>query len=180
MNKIVNNRVVSQAGELREKISFLILHCTATPEGRWIEGNDIIRWHTTPAPKGYGWRRPGYTDIILLDGTIERLIGNNEDAFVDSWEITNGVKGLNSIARHVSYVGGTDLNGIPKDTRTPEQIEVMWNYIVDFKNRFPKVRIAGHNEFAAKACPCFDVPKWIQTMCINKLGNLNTSNDFIS
>lgn len=151
------------------KIAFLVLHCTATPEGREVTAADIRRWHTSPVSKGgRGWKQPGYTDIIHLDGTVERIVDNNEDANVDPWEITNGAKGYNSISRHVVYAGGCDKSMSPKDTRTPAQRKSMEAYVKDFHRRFPNVRIIGHNEVAAKACPSFDVQKWLKSIGINQ------------
>ncbi len=131
---------------------------------------DIRRWHTSPVSKGgRGWKQPGYTDIIHLDGTVERLVDNNEDANVDPWEITNGAKGYNAVSRHVVYAGGCARDGeTPKDTRTPEQLRAMEAYVKDFHKRFPGVRIIGHNEVAAKACPSFDVQKWLKSIGINQ------------
>ena len=152
------------------KLKYLVLHCTATPEGREVTGADIRRWHTSPASNGgRGWKQPGYTDIIHLDGTVERIVDNNEDANVDPWEITNGAKGYNSVSRHVVYAGGCARDGkTPKDTRTPAQLKAMEAYVKDFHKRFPGVRIIGHNEVAAKACPSFDVQKWLKSIGINQ------------
>ena len=76
------------------KLKYLVLLCTATPEGREVSSNDIRAWHTNPVSKGgRGWKQVGYTDLIHLNGEIERLVVNNEDANVDPWEITNGAKG---------------------------------------------------------------------------------------
>ena len=102
------------------KLKYLVLHCTATPEGREVTADEIRRWHTSAPPVGRGWKQVGYTDMIHLDGRVERLVDNNEDAQVDPWEITNGAKGYNTTARHIVYVGGLDTDGkTPKDTRTP-------------------------------------------------------------
>lgn len=152
------------------KLQYLVLHCTATPEGREVTGADIRRWHTSPvATGGLGWKQPGYTDIIHLDGTVERIVDNNEDANVDPWEITNGAKGYNAVSRHVVYAGGCARDGTtPKDTRTPAQLKAMEAYVKDFHRRFPDVRIIGHNEVAAKACPSFDVQKWLKSIGINQ------------
>jgi len=152
------------------KLQYLVLHCTATPEGREVTGADIRRWHTSPvATGGRGWKQPGYTDIIHLDGTVERIVDNNEDANVDPWEITNGAKGYNAVSRHVVYAGGCARDGTtPKDTRTPAQLKAMEAYVKDFHRRFPDVRIIGHNEVAAKACPSFDVQKWLKSIGINQ------------
>lgn len=151
-------------------LKYLVIHCTATPEGREVTAADIRRWHTSPVSEGgRGWKRPGYTDIIHLDGTVERIVDNNEDANVDPWEITNGAKGYNAVSRHVAYAGGCARDGkTPKDTRTPAQLKAMEVYIKDFHERFPDVRIIGHNEVAAKACPSFDVQKWLKQIGVNQ------------
>lgn len=149
-----------------KQLKYLVLHCTATPEGREVSSDDIRRWHTSPISKGgRGWKQVGYTDMIHLDGRVERLVDNNEDALVDDWEITNGAKGYNSVSRHVVYVGGLASDAkTSKDTRTAAQLRVMRAYVTCFHRRFPKVRIIGHNEIAAKDCPCFDVQKWLRTI----------------
>ena len=100
--------------------------------------------------------------MIHLDGDIEKLVDNNNDDVVDPWEITNGVAGYNSVSRHIVYVGGVAADGkTPKDTRTPEQKEAMKRYVIEFRRQHPGVTIVGHNELAAKACPSFDVKKWL-------------------
>ena len=87
------------------KLQRLVIHCTATPEGREVSAADIRHWHCDPVGKGgRGWKQVGYTDMVHLDGKVERLVDNNEDAQVDPWEITNGAKGYNSTSRHVAVV----------------------------------------------------------------------------
>ena len=83
-----------------------------------MKSSEIRHWHTDPVSKGgRGWKQVGYTDMIHLDGKVERLVKNNEDALVDPWEITNGAVGYNAISRHVVYVGGLAVDGqTPKDT----------------------------------------------------------------
>ena len=146
------------------KLKYLVLHCTATPEGREVSSDDIRAWHTNPVSKGgRGWSQVGYTDLIHLNGEIERLVDNNEDANVDPWEITNGAKGYNSISRHVVYVGGVVADGkTAKDTRTKAQKAAMEAYVKEFHRRHPNVRIIGHREVAAKDCPSFDVQVWLK------------------
>lgn len=146
------------------KLLNLVIHCTATAEGRAVSADDIRLWHTSPPPVGRGWRQVGYTDMIHLDGRIERLVNNNEDAFVDGWEVTNGASGYNDTSRHIVYVGGLDAFGNPQDTRTPAQRQAMAAYVIDFAHRHPSVNIIGHNQLAAKACPSFDVPAWLKTI----------------
>lgn len=151
---------------MRQPLKYLVIHCTATPEGREVSSDDIRRWHTSPVSQGgRGWKQVGYTDMIHLDGRVERLVANNEDAFVDGWEITNGAVGYNPVSRHIVYVGGLASDAkTPKDTRTAAQLKVMKAYVASFHERFPNVKIIGHNEVAAKACPSFDVQKWLRTI----------------
>lgn len=152
-----------------ERLKRLVIHCTATPQGREVTSAEIRHWHTDPISKGgRGWSQVGYTDMIHLDGKVERLVKNNGDAIVDPWEITNGAKGYNSTSRHIVYVGGLSADGkTPKDTRTEKQKASLKKYVGDFHRRFPSVRIMGHNQLAAKACPCFDVPAWLEEIGIN-------------
>lgn len=148
----------------RQPLKYLVIHCTATPEGREVSAADIRRWHLSPPPEGRGWRQVGYTDLFHLDGTVERLVENNEDAWVDPREITNGAAGYNSVSRHIVYAGGCDRSMNPKDTRTAAQKEAMRRYVLDFHSRFPDVRIVGHRDLPGvnKACPSFDVAAWLR------------------
>jgi hypothetical protein len=151
-------------------MKYLVLHCTATPEGREVTSGEIRHWHTDPVKKGgRGWKQVGYTDMIHLDGTVERLVRNNEDAEVDPWEVTNGAKGYNTVSRHVVYVGGVSKDGkTAKDTRTEAQLKAMTAYVRDFHERFPQIRIVGHGELPGvkKACPSFDVAAWLRSIGI--------------
>ena len=156
---------------MAKKLKYLVIHCTATPAGREVTGDDIRRWHTSPVSQGgRGWKQIGYTDLFHLDGSVERLVGNNEDMNVDPWEVTNGAAGYNSVSRHIVYAGGVDANDVNKavDTRTPAQKEAMKRYVLDFHRCFPGVRIVGHNQLAAKACPSFDVPEWLESIGIKQ------------
>lgn len=153
---------------MKQLLKYLIIHCTATPAGCEVTAADIRRWHLAPPPAGRGWSKVGYTDLVHLNGDIERLVENNEDAYVDGWEITNGARGLNSVSRHIVYVGGLDSFNKPFDSRTYEQKKALTTYVRDFVNRFPNVKVAGHNQFAAKACPSFDVSAWLRSIGIQK------------
>lgn len=154
------------------KIKRLVLHCTATPEGREVTSKQIRAWHTNPVSKGgRGWKQVGYTDMIHLDGSVERMVNNNEDANVDPWEVTNGAAGYNSTSRHIVYVGGVAKDGkTPKDTRTDAQRKALEKYVKDFHRRFPSVQIVGHRQLPGvnKACPSFDVTKWLKEIGINQ------------
>ena len=164
-------------------LKYLVIHCTATPEGRDVTAADIRRMHCTPVSQGgRGWKQPGYTDIIRLDGTVERIVDNNEDSIVDPWEVTNGAAGYNTVSRHIVYAGGCDRNGKPKDTRTAAQKNALAKYVRDFHGRHPGVKIIGHRDLSpdlngngkvephewTKACPSFEVSDWLKEIGITQ------------
>lgn len=109
--------------------------------------------------------------MFHLDGTVERLVKNNEDAEVDPWEVTNGAAGYNSVSRHVVYVGGLAKDGkTAKDTRTAAQLKAMTDYVRNFYERFPQIKIVGHRDLpgVTKACPSFDVKAWLESIGIRQ------------
>ncbi len=152
----------------KKALKYLVIHCTATREGQDVSATQIRRWHCSPVSQGgRGWKQVGYTDLIHLNGSVERLVANNEDAWVDDWEMTNGAKGLNSVSRHVVYAGGVAADGkTPKDTRTAQQRAALEQYVKAFHTKHPNVKIIGHREVAAKACPSFDVQAWLKEIGI--------------
>ena len=154
---------------MSKPLTYLVIHCTATPEGREVSADEIRRWHTSPQPKGRGWKQVGYSDIIHLDGTVENLVPYNDDNLVDSWEITNGASGINSISRHVVYAGGISADDVKKakDTRTWLQELAMITYVKETIARHPNIKVAGHNQFAQKACPSFNVPVWLMAIGVS-------------
>lgn len=145
-------------GELRR----LVIHCTATRDGREVSSGELRRWHTSPVSQGgRGWKQVGYADLIHLNGVVENLVPYDEDDRVDAWEVTNGAKGWNGTSRHVVYVGGLGMDGKPRDTRTAAQRRALAEYVKAFKWRHPKAEIVGHRDLpgAKTSCPCFDVKK---------------------
>lgn len=154
---------------MAHKLKFLIIHCTATPEGRNVFPDEIRRWHTDPVEKGgRGWKQVGYSDMIMLNGVLVNLVPYNDDDLVDPWEITNGATGTNHQSRHVVYVGGTDKQMRTKDTRTAAQLATLKNYVRTMITKYPGIKVAGHNQFAKKDCPSFDVPTWLKSIGVSE------------
>jgi N-acetylmuramoyl-L-alanine amidase len=126
-------------------IQHIVVHCTATPEGRYHDVKDVRRWH-----KARGFKSIGYHWLIRLDGTIEP--GRAEGT------IGAHVEGHNAKSIGVVYVGGIDKDTFkPKDTRTPQQKAALLELLKELKGKYPKARILGHRDFPSisKACPSF-------------------------
>ena len=128
-------------------IDKIIVHCSATAEGRDFTVADITRWH-----KARGWRTIGYHFVIYRDGSIHE--GRNLA------EQGAHCLGQNAHSIGVCYIGGCAADGkTPKDTRTTAQRQALVELLRRLKAQFPKAAIHGHRDFANKACPSFDATK---------------------
>lgn len=129
---------------MKRKITEIIVHCSATPEGRAVSAAEIDKWH-----RERGFSKIGYHYLIGLDGSVEQ--GRKEDI------IGAHCTGHNSQSIGVCYVGGLAKNGkTAKDTRTAAQKQSLLQLLKELKQSYPGATIHGHREFAAKDCPCFD------------------------
>lgn len=153
---------------MSKKRKYLILHCADTPNKLDFTGEDIKYWHTAPPPKGNGWNQVGYELVIRRDGTVDRLVEDNGDNIVDSWEITNGAKGVNSISSHICLIGGRDRDGKPNLEMTSEQHHALVGVIKDKLVAQPTLKIAGHYHFSTKTCPNFSVEEWLTSVGVAK------------
>ena len=127
------------------RIDKIIVHCTATPAGREVTVADVKAWH-----KARGFRTIGYHYLVYLDGTVHA--GRRES------EVGAHCLGQNARSIGVCYVGGLDTaTGEPRDTRTPAQRRALRELVEALCRRYPSATVHGHREFAAKACPCFDI-----------------------
>lgn len=129
------------------KISSIIVHCSATPEGKPFTVADIDRWH-----RQRGFAQIGYHYVIYLDGSVHtgRPIAT----------IGAHCAGHNANSIGVCYIGGLSADGKrPKDTRTEAQKQSLIALLRQLRAQFPNAVIHGHRDYAAKACPSFDATK---------------------
>jgi len=132
------------------KIDSIIIHCSATPEGRDVSADEIRSWH-----KAEGKSDIGYHYVIRLDGSVEQ--GRLEE------QVGAHCAGHNQSSLGVCYIGGYASDGkTPKDTRTDAQKASLLALVKQLQtsHHIPSKSIFGHNEFANKACPSFDVQEW--------------------
>ena len=128
-------------------INKIIVHCSATPEGRDVSPEEITRWHI----EENGWSDIGYHFIITLDGVIH--FGREIE------KAGAHAKGHNSDSIGVCYVGGMDVDmKSSKDTRTEEQKEALVDLLCELKDTYGG-EIYGHRDFSSKDCPSFDAKK---------------------
>ena len=125
-------------------IKEIIVHCTATPEGREVTVHDIDQWHREAGYKGIG-----YHYVVYLDGSVH--VGRDEPY------IGAHCVGHNADSIGVCYVGGMDkAMKNAKDTRTEEQKKSLIELLQSLKSKYPEATIYGHRDFSSKDCPSFD------------------------
>ena len=133
-------------------INEIIIHCSATPEGKDYTTDDIKSWHLQR-----GFNDIGYHYVIYRDGTIKQ--GRKEDT--TGAHCTNH----NSSSIGICYIGGMDAdNKKPKDTRTEEQKEALETLLKELRRKYKGAKIHSHKDFANKACPSFDATKEYESL----------------
>lgn len=130
-------------------IDEIIVHCAATPEGKDYTVADIRAWH-----KARGFSDVGYHYVVYRDGRIMlgRPVGQQGAHCADA--------GKNRGTIGICYIGGVSADGkTAKDTRTPEQRASLLWLTQQLATKHGVKRVTGHNRYANKACPSFDVSK---------------------
>lgn len=138
------------------QITGIIIHCTATPNGRWHDVFDIDQWH-----QARGFKRSdefrnkfnprlfaiGYHFIIYNNGAV--ATGRHLD------EVGAHAKGYNSKSTGVCLTG--------TDKFTKEQWESLRDNVLGSLKRYPEARIIGHRDLpdVHKTCPGFAVSDWL-------------------
>ena len=142
------NGLVKSKRNIRE----IIVHCSATPDGKDFTVDDIRKWH-----KARGFSDVGYHYIVYRDGSVH----DGRSVHLVGAHCTN--HNANSIG--VCYIGGVATDGkTPKDTRTPQQKEAMLTLLKQLKSLYPQAKIYGHRNFSNKACPSFAASREYQNI----------------
>ncbi len=147
----------------RTRTELLVIHCSATRPTQDIGVGDITRWHIQR-----GFDTVGYHYVIRRTGELET--GRPETA------VGAHVRGHNANSIGICLAGGVNAHDTPESNFTAEQFATLKRLLAQLKRRYPDVRILGHrdlspdknrdgritpNEFI-KACPSFDVGKWLE------------------
>ena len=128
-------------------IKEIILHCSATPEGKDYSVDTIRKWHLQR-----GFSDIGYHYVVYRDGSIH----NGRDVNISGAHCTNH----NSKSIGVCYIGGLDSTGKnAKDTRTEKQKKSLVSLVKQLMSIYKLLtsNVHCHNEYANKACPSFKI-----------------------
>lgn len=140
------------------KITEIIVHCSATPDGKDYTVDDIRRWHKQRGYSDVGYHYIVYRNGQLVQGRDINVIGAH-------------AAGHNAHSVGICYIGGMSAdNSRPEDTRTLRQKARLLSLLVDLRKLYPNARIVGHRDLSEdkngdgiidssewmKACPSFD------------------------
>jgi len=138
------------------EINLAVVHCTATNPSWYADKsaedvvNEIRRWHVQERK----WSDIGYSHIIHRDGVI--ALGRPIE------RKGAHTRGFNEHSVGIALVGGRGgcSDDAPLDHFTEAQMSSLRKLLDQLKNEHPITKVSGHNNFAKKACPCFDVEEW--------------------
>ncbi len=134
------------------EINEIIVHCSATRPSADIGVTQIRHWHVT----GNHWSDIGYHYVIRRNGTLEE----GRPVPIQGAHTS----GHNAHSIGVCLVGGVSEEDVrvPENNFTPQQFETLANILIALKKQYGITKISGHREYAAKACPSFDVHAFMQ------------------
>ena len=139
----------------RKETKYIAIHCSATGADMDIGAKEIDRWH-----RQKGFFSIGYHYVIRRDGTLE--LGRDEG------DIGAHVQGYNASSIGICMVGGVNADDFSKaeNNFTEEQFRRLRDLLLDLTVRYPDAEVLGHRDFpdVAKACPSFDVRKWLKVI----------------
>lgn len=134
----------------RSSTEAIFVHCSATKPSMDVGVREISQWH-----RELGWLAIGYHFVIRRDGTIEE--GRPVDV------VGSHVKDWNSKSVGVCLVGGIDDKGKFEANFTPAQMQSLKEKLADLKDMYPDAEIKAHHDIAPKACPSFNLSRWLKT-----------------
>lgn len=163
-----------EIGNLTKKtnrfIDKIIIHCSATKEGKDVTVEQIDKMH-----RKRGFACIGYHFVIYRDGSIHD--GR------DISKVGAHTTGYNTGSIGICYVGGLDKNGKIKDTRTYQQKDSLYKLVRELMKMYPIKEVKGHRDYSPdtngdgviskyewiKGCPCFEVSDFMKEYGLESL-----------
>lgn len=152
------------------KIDKIIIHCSATPEGKDMTVKQIDNMHRKRGFAGIGYHFVIYRDGSIHDGRDISKVGAH-------------TTGYNTGSIGICYIGGLDKTGKKiKDTRTYQQENAMFQLVRKLMQMYPIKEVKGHRDYSPdtngdgviskyewiKGCPCFEVSEFMRDYGLDK------------
>jgi len=145
-------------------IDLLVIHCTATPNGKAVSRETIRQGHLAR-----GFSDIGYHYLVQVDGSL--IVGRPEEQ-VGAHAAVKGHH-YNQTSLGIALIGGTGNGSVGLYTQAQwDSLKLMIESLMD---RFEGARVCGHRDLSPdldgdgqvepcewiKLCPCFDVSAWM-------------------
>lgn len=155
-------------------IKLIVIHCTASPNGRWVGAADIDRWHLKRGFRREPVARNAFNPELLSIGYHHVICTNGAIATGRSHaEVGAHVAGHNADSLGIA-MAGTDRFSLAQWTALRELINALTQQQGRNPPRYPNARIVGHRDLSPdkdgdgvvepqewlKTCPGFDVAAW--------------------
>lgn len=141
--------------DIIRRIDTIIIHCSATPNGRWNTVEDIDAWH-----RERGFRR----DPRLIGHNQPRLTSIGYHFVVYTTGAVATGRGLEEVGAHAAGHNAHSIGVclIGTDKYTLAQWGALAANIAGLQGRIKAARVIGHHEVnRGKTCPGFDVQAWL-------------------
>lgn len=172
------------------EINLIVVHCSATPNGRWVSTLDIDQWHGAPVFKdGVKVRDHKF----LRDGAW--LAKQNSQLKHIGYHFVIYTNGAIATGRHLDEIGahvvGNNRNSIGicvvgTDKYTAAQWSSLAALVDRLRKDFPNARVTGHRDLSSdrdndglvepwewlKTCPGFDVAAWCRADMVPPKGGV--------
>lgn len=150
-------------------INLIVIHCSATPDGRWTTAADIDVWHRQRGFHRDAEARRRFNPQLAAIGYHHVIYTNGATASGRSHaEIGAHAYGYNQKSLGVCLVG-TDLF-------SAAQWDALRGLVESLKKLYPDARLCGHRDLSPdkdgdgkvepfewlKTCPGFDVADWLK------------------
>lgn len=155
-------------------VNLIVIHCSATPNGRAVSVEDIRTWH-----RDRGFTDIGYHYVVLAKGVL--AAGRPIE------QAGAHVAGLNAHSVGVCMVGGT---GGPDKWNPGQYTHAQWDALKSLvqalRLQFPGSSVVGHRDLSPdidhdgvvephewiKLCPSFDVATWLASDMTPHINNI--------
>lgn len=134
---------------------YIVIHHSATADGKTLSIDDFRRFHMEPPPVGNGWNDIGYHAVIeQVESGWEVLVGR-------PWTVAGAhAPGYNDKSLGVCLAGNFEESGPPRGQLQVAAAFVRW---VCALYSIPTTHIIGHRDATAgRTCPgkYFDLPEF--------------------
>ena len=144
-------------------INCIVIHCTATPNGRWTTVADIDRWHMQRGFRREPVPRNAFNPALMAIGYHHVIYANGAIATGRS----HAEVGAHAIGHNANSLGlalvGTDKFSAAQWVALRELIQALTQPRGSRPAMYPEARIVGHRDLpnVNKLCPGFSVANWL-------------------